>query len=640
MRSAGEQPHSDYPRPRRHGGRLLGLALIVPLAIAPAPALAFELFGIHLFGEKADEAVVDPVRYALSFDPGTDDDELADALRDASIMLADEKRPVSGSLGLIAKARDEREALVAALYAMARYDGVVEITIGGQPLDEIAPDAEFDRSQPVPVSVRVRPGQRFVLGEVRLAGDVGGLMPARFGLIAGGDAGSTTILEAESRMVRALKEEGRPLARVVSREIVADHATGRLDVTLALEAGPVAPYGETRVEGAESVDSDFVAYMAGLEPGRTYSPTEIDQARRRLIALEVFNSVAVTEADALDASGAIPVDVAVTERKHRYFGIGATYSSTDGGGVEGYWGHRNLFGRAEKLRIQGSISRIGAGSSFGQLNYNAGIMFEKPGVLGPASKFTSSLKGNFEHPDAYEKLSVDARAGVTYELTPRQTVSGELRVEWSRVTDSFSPVVPRSHLLVSIPLQYVYDGRDDTLNPTKGFRALAAAEPSHDLLSGASFVKLNGEASAYQSLGERVVLAGRVAAGSILGAPLAAVPADRRFYAGGGGSVRGYAYQGIGPVVGGIPTGGLSFAETSVELRIQVSDKFGIVPFVDAGTVSAGAFPDFSDVRFGAGIGVRYLTPLGPLRVDVGVPLNRRPTDPSFGIYAGIGQAF
>src|SRR5690606_39313160 len=95
MRSAGEQPHSDYPRPRRHGGRLLGLALIVPLAIAPAPALAFELFGIHLFGEKADEAVVDPVRYALSFDPGTDDDELADALRDASIMLADEKRPVS-----------------------------------------------------------------------------------------------------------------------------------------------------------------------------------------------------------------------------------------------------------------------------------------------------------------------------------------------------------------------------------------------------------------------------------------------------------------------------------------------------------------------------------------------------------------
>src|SRR5690606_35835914 len=435
--------------------------------------------------------------------------------------------------GLIAKARDEREALVAALYAMARYDGVVEIAIGGQPLDEIAPDAEFDRSQPVPVSVRVRTGQHFVLGEVRLAGDVGGLMPARFGLIAGGDAGSTTILEAESRMVRALKEEGRPLARVVSREIVADHATGRLDVTLALEAGPVAPYGETRVEGAESVDSDFVAYMAGLEPGRTYSPTEIDQARRRLIALEVFNNVAVTEADALDASGAIPIDVAVTERKHRYFGIGATYSSTDGGGVEGYWGHRNLFGRAEKLRIQGSISRIGAGSSFGQLNYNAGIMFEKPGVLGPASRFTSSLKGNFEHPDAYEKLSVDARAGVTYELTPRQTVSGELRVEWSRVTDSFSPV-PRSHLLVSIPLQYVYDGRDDTLNPPNGFRARAAPEPSHALLSGASFVRLNGQASAYQSLGERVVPAGRGAAGSPPGASRAAVPADRRFCEGGG----------------------------------------------------------------------------------------------------------
>jgi translocation and assembly module TamA len=137
------------------------------------------------------------------------------------------------------------------------------------------------------------------------------------------------------------------------------------------------------------------------------------------------------------------------------------------------------------------------------------------------------------------------------------------------------------------------------------------------------------------------VLAGRLAGGSILGAPLALVPADRRFYAGGGGSVRGYAYQGIGPVdAAGIPTGGLSFAEASVELRVKISDKFGVVPFIDAGTVSAGTFPDFGATRFGAGIGIRYLTPLGPLRVDVGLPLNRRPSDPSFGVYAGIGQAF
>jgi len=618
---------------------MLGAAI----GAAPAPALAFELFGIHLFGKKAaDETVVDPLDYTLTFEPGTDDGDLADALREASLLRADEDRPVSGSLGLLAKLRNEREALVAALYAQARYDGVVHITADGRPLDEIPLDAQFDRSRPVPVSVAVEPGRRFVLGAIRLTGDAASLAPASYGLLAGGDAGSTAILEAESRMVRSLKEEGRPLARVASREIVADHDSGTLDVTLAFAAGPVAGYGETRVEGAQDVDSAFIAYMAGLSPGRTYSPQEMDAARERLVALDVFNSVAIREADALDAAGRIPVDVNVSERKHRYFGAGVTYSSTDGGGVEGYWGHRNLFGRAEKLRIEGSISRIGVGSSFGQLNYNAGIMFEKPGVIGPASKFIASLKGNFEHPNAFEKLSVDARAGVRYELTPRQTLSGEVRVEWSRITDSFSPVVPVSHLLVSIPLQYVYDGRDNKLDPTRGVRLLADVEPAHDFFTGASFVKVRGEASAYRALDadDRIVVAGRLAAGSILGAPLAAIPADRRFYSGGGGSVRGYAYQGIGPRLGGVPTGGLSFAEASAEVRIKVSDTFGIVPFVDAGTVSAGAAPDFSAVRFGAGLGIRYLTPLGPLRIDAAIPLNRRPGDPSFGVYAGIGQAF
>ncbi len=157
------------------------------------------------------------------------------------------------------------------------------------------------------------------------------------------------------------------------------------------------------------------------------------------------------------------------------------------------------------------------------------------------------------------------------------------------------------------------------------------------------FVKFRGEGSAYYSLDTdgRFVLAGRTVAGSIVGADLAEIPADRRFYAGGGGSVRGYAYQGIGPRdARGQPTGGLSLLEGSVEMRFAVTEKFGIVPFVDAGTVSTKAFPDFSEVRAGAGVGIRYLTPFGPLRVDAAVPLNPGPGDPDFGIYAGIGQAF
>jgi translocation and assembly module TamA len=606
------------------------------------PGTAFELFGIKLWNsasDKEDAQIVDPLRYSVTVDaPGADKD-LQKALENASALKGDEERPVSGSLGLMTKARGDREQLVAALYANAYYEGIVDIAIAGRKLEDLPPDAEFSGSQPIPVSITVQPGPKFTLGNIRLEGDAAGLLGADYGLISGGDASSGAVLKAEARIVRALKEEGRPLAQVTGREIVADHATSTLDVTMAVSAGPVAGYGETMVEGTEAVDRDFTAYMTGLKPGRQYSPKEIDEARDRLLGLEVFNSVTLKEADKLDAAGNIPIGVQVSERKFRYFGIGGTVSNTEGLGVEGYWGHRNLFGRAEKLRIDGSISGIGS-NDIGKLNYNAGIMFEKPGVIGPASKFFANLKTVYEHPDAYDRFSTKGGFGVSYELTAKQQVSAELSLDYSKITDSFGK---HSYLIASVPLQYVFDNRDNKLNPTKGFRALAYVEPSYDLLNGATFVKLKAEGSAYQALDSAgaFVAAGRVALGSIVGADLQDVPADRRFYAGGGGSVRGYSYQGIGPkAADGQPIGGLSWFETSVEMRYQVTDTIGIVPFVDAGSVSVEQFPDFKDVKVGAGIGLRYMTPFGPLRMDAAVPLNRDESDPRFGIYAGIGQAF
>ena len=628
-------------------GRVLPRALLLTmmcasvLAAESSPAAAFELFGIKLWGSSKDQDadIVDPLRYAVTITAPDADKDLVKKLEDASALKGDEDRPVSGSLGLMAKARSDREQLVAALYADARYEGVVTITIDGKPLDELPPDAEFKGPQPIPVAINIAAGPKFTLGDIRLEGDAAGLMSADYGLISGGDAGSGAVLKAEALIVRTLKEQGRPLAKVTDRQIVADHATSTLDVTLTVAAGPVAGYGATTVEGTEKVDRDFTEYMTGLKRGKQYSPQEISDARDRLLALEVFNSVTFKEADKLDADGNIPIGVQVSERKPRYFGLGGTFSNTEGLGLEGYWGHRNLFGHAEKLRIDGAISGIGS-NNLSDLNYNAGIMFEKPGVIGPASKFFASFKTVLEHPDAYDHFSVKGSTGLSYELDKKQTVSAEVALDYSRITDAFGK---HTYLIASVPLQYVYDNRDSRLNPTRGFRVLAYAEPSYDILSGAAFLKLKGEGSAYQSLdtASKFVLAERVAIGSIVGTGLQNVPADRRFYSGGGGSVRGYAYQGIGPKdFTGQPIGGLSFFETSVEMRIAVTDTIGIVPFVDAGTVSTKSVPNFSDVKVGAGVGLRYVTPFGPLRIDAAVPLNRDPSDPHFGIYAGIGQAF
>ncbi|HEY8596470.1 MAG TPA: autotransporter assembly complex family protein [Devosiaceae bacterium] len=608
---------------------------------APIPAQAFDLFGLKLFEPDAkDLGIVDPLDYSVSIKVDPDNPTVLDAMNAASGLVADAGRPASGSLGLIAKARDDRQRLVAALYELARYDGTVSILIDGRDLDTLPPDTAFSGSGPVPVAIAVHPGKVFHIGKVTLLGQSGGLDAGGYGLVAGGDAASTTILNAESSLVRALREAGHPYARISDRSIVADHARAAVDVTLTFAAGPVANFGQANVEGAQTVDPGFIARMANIPTGKRFTPVALSEARSNLLDLGLFSSVSIKPAGSLAADGTVPVVIKVAERKQHVLGIGATISNTEGLGIEGYWGHRNLFGQGESLRFDGGITGIGNGSDLGRLNYTAALVYGKPGIFGPGSKLTAGLSATFEHPDAYDRFSVGANVGLSRAIDKQQTVSGELHLDWSEITDAFGT---SRHLLASVPLQYVYDSRDSTLDPTTGYRLVAFAQPAYDLKTGIAFLKFSGEASAYHSLDANAdyVLAGRFKAGSIAGAALADIPADQRYYAGGGGSVRGYAYQGIGPRDGSnTPTGGRSLIEASAELRVRVTDTIGVVPFIDAGSVSASQTPDFGALRFGAGVGLRYLTDFGPLRVDVAVPLNRRPGDPAYGIYAGIGQSF
>ena len=284
---------------------------------------------------------------------------------------------------------------------------------------------------------------------------------------------------------------------------------------------------------------------------------------------------------------------------------------------------------------------MGSTSEYDDLTYHGAVLFEKPGVIGPASTFTSRLSVDQENPDAYRSFSVTGAVGLKYKLTEKQTMSGGVELEYAKITDSL--VTDQETLTASVPLEWVYDGRNDELDPTSGFRLLAHVEPAYEFEQGNPFVIVKGEASAYRALDEakRFVVAGRVAGGSIVGADLTDIPATRRFYSGGGGSVRGYAYQGIGPkAADGDPIGGLSYMEANAEVRIGVTEKIGIVPFIDVGAVSTGTALEGAEFQAGAGVGVRYKTPFGPLRVDFAIPLNPGPNDPDYGIYAGIGQAF
>ena len=226
-------------------------------------------------------------------------------------------------------------------------------------------------------------------------------------------------------------------------------------------------------------------------------------------------------------------------------------------------------------------------------------------------------------------------------MSDTDTVSAGGELSWADVEDAFGK---NEYLTASIPIEYIRDTRDNKLNPTTGYRASINAKPSYEINGQSFFSSFEGSAAAYVGLGaeNRFVLAGRLGAGVIAGGDgLASIPANRRFYLGGGGTVRGYSYQEISPRNADDEIlGGRSYVNGTVEARIGITDTIGIVPFIDAGTVSAKTAPDFSDIRAGAGIGLRYNTPFGPIRLDVAVPLNPYPGGTKYGIYAGIGQSF
>lgn len=624
--------------------RKTGTALAVLAVALCGPmrdAHAFKIFGMSFFEKDEDTTeVIDPVNYTLNLETGTSNEDLKEALENASRLFQEKDQPVSGNLGLVIRARDDRDRLLAALYENARYGGVIGITVNGQDIDSLPPDPVFPAGAPVPVTVSVKPGPVFTIGKVTLEGDAAGKNPDDYDLVPGAQANSTLIIKAGEQVVEDLKKEGRPLAKLTNRAAVADHSNNTVDVDIAAEGGPVAPFGTVTVVGTKTVDPQFVANYSRLNTGGRYSPEEIRKANERLRALGVFASITIKEPQTLAPDGSLPLTIEVSEGKHRYFGGGAQYSTTDGFGIQGYWGHRNLFGQAESLRVEGSVNRLGE-NDISSLDYNAGILFAKPGAFGPASTFNASLKASLLDPDAYKATIFTGAAGATFELSDTDTVSGGAELSWANIDDAFGK---NEYLTAALPFEYVRDTRDNKLNPTEGYRASINAKPSYEIDGQTFFSSFEGSISGYYGLGEenKTVLAARLGAGTIVGGDgLVDIPANRRFYLGGGGTVRGYSYQEISPRNADDDLlGGRSYVNATVEARIGITDTIGIVPFVDVGTVSAKSAPDFSDIKAGAGVGVRYLTPFGPIRLDVAVPLNPYPGGTSYGIYAGIGQSF
>lgn len=630
----------------------LAIAVAAVISVAAQPAAAFELFGLRIFGndkkEAAEDVIGDPQNYSVQLDVLGEDETVTDALNGASLLVADQGKPTSGSAGLIAKARSDYQRLLAALYTEGYYGGSISILIDGKEAGQLAPDAAL--SEPATVDVSVDPGPQFRFGKAEIINrapttsdpdDVVAL-PEEEGFASGEIARSGAIKRAGRLSVEAWRQQGHPKAEVSDRRIEAAHDQNLLDTILTIRPGRKAYYGPVTVEGHERMDPDFIAYMADLPEGGEYDPDDIKRAEERLARLGVFASARAEEGEEIGPGGALPISFIVQERLARRFGIGGTLSTVDGAGIQAFWQHRNLFGRAEQLKLEGTVANIGNSLDPDALTYKLATTFIKPGVFTPDTDFMASVTGIRENLEPYRRTAVVGQAGFTHIVSKNLAARMMLTVDQSRFTDT--TFGRREFTTVGLMGGVTWDSRDDKNDATKGIYADAVVEPFHEFNFGNTALRGTIEGRAYQALDaqDRIVLAARLKAGFLSGSSIAQTSPDKLFFAGGGGSVRGYAYRNIGIVTpAGAVIGGRSLVEGSVEIRTRINEAFGAVAFVDFGNVSTKSFPDFSQpLQVGVGAGIRYQTGLGPIRLDVAVPLDKRAGDPDFAVYIGIGQAF
>ncbi|NMA97076.1 MAG: outer membrane protein assembly factor [Phyllobacteriaceae bacterium] len=624
------------------------LAVAVGTA-APSPAYAFGIFGFKFFEDQADRdedaVIVDPQPYVVTF-TSSEGGAIEAALRNASALLADQGHPASGAAGLIAKARGDYRRLLAALYNEGHYGGAVSIRIGGVEAASIAPDVNLP--DPVDVTISVTTGPLFRFANVSIANQAPATddpddqvdLPVLRGFGAGEIARSTVITRAEALALEAWRQQGYAKAEIAGRDVVADHATNTVDVLITVNPGRRAAFGPVTVAGTTNMNPDFVAQQTGLEVGQEYDPDDVARAQKRLDRLEVFRAARLQAADSIGSDGLLPYELLVEELPGRRFGAGATYSSIDGFGVEGYHLWRNLFGQAERLRLDARVASIAFPVDTAQFDYLIGGTFTKPGFYHPDVDLVATISAERTIYPTFTETSALARVGATWFFSDEITFEGGASFERARFDDDFGT---RDFATAGLYAGVIYDGRNSTVDPTEGWFAAGNIEPFYDFVYGNAGGRITAEARTYFGFGENdpYVLAGRVKAGAVVGPSLDQTPPDKLFFAGGGGSVRGYGFKSIGVDDGsGVVTGGRYLLEASLEARAKVTEEIGVVGFIDGGYVAADHFPGIEDLRLGAGIGVRYYTGLGPIRLDVAVPLNKRAGDPDYAIYAGIGQSF
>ncbi|HTY94073.1 MAG TPA: BamA/TamA family outer membrane protein [Steroidobacteraceae bacterium] len=599
----------------------------------------------------------DPLTYKVRLE-GAAQGEVADTLIASSDLVTLRTAAPVGPLGLILRARGDTVRLKVVLESYGYYQSAVTATIDGEALvnaDLADRLAALPAGKAVSVVVSYIPGPLYHIGSIRFEGDLPQSLRSQFELRAGQAAIAADVLAAGAHLLTALQNAGFAFAKVGTPVAYERPDARELDVSFQVDTGRVARIGAIRVTGLQHTRLPAVLARLKLHTGDPYSAQALDRARRSLLDMGVFGTVDVRVATVADSDGSVPVTFSVTERKRHAVSLSAAWSTDLGGSGGVTWSDRNVFGNGDQLNLSASIINL-SGSATNGLGYDTGARLVVPQFLQAQQTLQISLDAIKQSLLAYDQTA--ETTGVTLTRTLSRFWSASVGFTTTQETihqPQELPFLGRDtfyYTLFALPLSLRYDSTDlvsPLVDPTHGFRAALTVSPTLSLgPPNATYIITQLRASAYLDLHDligsapgRTVVAMRGLSGYAQGARYIDLPPDQRFYAGGSGTIRGYRFQSVGQqFADGTPVGGTAIDAGSVELRQRVGRSYGFAVFADGGRVAQTAQPFSGQYQFGAGAGARFYTPIGPLRVDFALPLERSANADRFEVYIGLGQSF
>ena len=582
-----------------------------------------------------DSAAARRYTYRLT---GLDTVEQAETIRegfDERSTLEKEQGDPANAAQIDRRARADAELLAELLRSQGYYDAAVE------PRIEPAGNA-------LAVELAAVPGERYRFESVELpgldqaAGEEAGRLREAFDVKAGDPVVASEVIAAGIALQVALGERGFATAKVGEQDIVVDHEAQTARLVLPVAPGPIARFGRISVTGQPPFPPSHVQSIARFRPGDRFERDEVDDLRRALVATGLVSTVEVTQVPR-DEGRVVDLGVRLEQAPLRTIAGELGYGTGEGLRAEASWQHRNFFNPEGALTLRGVVGTQEqlVSASLRRNNWRA-----RDRVLNAQALLSHVDRDAFEAKTVSISGGIERQSNFIWQKKWTWSVGAELIA-----TDERDTIVAtgeprrRTFFIGALPASLGYDGSDDLLNPSEGFRLLGRVSPEASFQGSAfGYVRTQLDASAYRPVSDSVVAAGRVRLGTILGSERDRIAPSRRFYSGGGGSVRGYGYQRLGPRdIDGDPIGGRSLAEFSLEARVRLNafgGNFGVVPFIDGGTLSTDALPSFKEWQFGVGIGARYYSSFGPIRIDVGTPLNRQEDDSRIAVVVSLGQAF